>query len=61
MVAPAALRAAVEGREARARYAETEEFDPDSFTAADWAALAGAWAALGDDAAARRPAESPTG
>ncbi|GGP77880.1 alpha/beta fold hydrolase [Saccharothrix coeruleofusca] len=48
MVAPGGLRAAMAGREARARYAE--EFDPDSFTAADWAALSGTWASLGDDA-----------
>ena len=45
-----ALRSAREGREARARFAETEEFDPDVFTAADWAAVQGAWAALGQDA-----------
>jgi len=45
-----ALRAAREGREARARFAETEEFDPGTFTPADWAALEGAWAALGQDA-----------
>ncbi|MFI2753962.1 alpha/beta fold hydrolase [Cellulomonas sp. P22] len=44
------LRAAATGREARARYAQTAEFDPTSFTDADWAALAGAWASLGDDA-----------
>ena len=35
-----------------ARFAETEEFDPESFTAADWAALSGAWQALGSDAMA---------
>jgi pimeloyl-ACP methyl ester carboxylesterase len=50
MVDDGGLRAATEGREARARFAETEEFDPDSFTPADWAALAGAWESLGDDA-----------
>jgi pimeloyl-ACP methyl ester carboxylesterase len=50
MVAPEGLRAAVEGREARARYAEVEEFDDSSFTAADWAALRGPWASLGRDA-----------
>jgi len=44
------LRVAVEGREARARFAEVEEFDPESFTAADWAALEGPWESLGDDA-----------
>ena len=47
MVAPGGPRAAAEGREARARYAETEEFDENSFTAADYAALEGAWASLG--------------
>ena len=50
MVAPGGPRTATEGREARARYAETEEFDENSFTAADYAALAGAWASLGEDA-----------
>jgi pimeloyl-ACP methyl ester carboxylesterase len=50
MVDHGGLRAAVEGREARARFAETEEFDPDSFIPADWAALAGPWESLGDDA-----------
>ncbi len=50
MVAPGGPRAAAEGREARARYAETEEFDENSFTAADYAALEGAWASLGADA-----------
>jgi pimeloyl-ACP methyl ester carboxylesterase len=50
MAAPGGLRAARAGREARARYAETEEFDGSSFTDTDWAALAGTWSALGDDA-----------
>ena len=50
MVAPGGLRAALAGREARARFAETDEFDENSFTAADWAALAGPWASLGTDA-----------
>ena len=50
MVAPGGPRAAAEGREARARYAETEEFDENSSTAADYAALDGAWASLGADA-----------
>jgi pimeloyl-ACP methyl ester carboxylesterase len=44
------LRAARQGREARARHAESEEFDEGSFTAADWEALAGAWSSLGADA-----------
>ena len=50
MVAPNGPRTAAQGREARARYAETEEFDENSFTAADYDALAGAWASLGADA-----------
>jgi pimeloyl-ACP methyl ester carboxylesterase len=50
MVAAGGLRAAVEGREARARHAASEEFDESSFTAADWAALSHTWASLGDDA-----------
>jgi pimeloyl-ACP methyl ester carboxylesterase len=50
MIAPGVLRSAVEGREARARFAETDEFDPQSFTEADWAALRSRWAALGTDA-----------
>jgi pimeloyl-ACP methyl ester carboxylesterase len=50
MVSPGGPRWALEGREARARYAETEEFDPTQFIAADWAALQGSWAALGRDA-----------
>ena len=52
MRAPGGLRAARDGRAARARFAETEEFDPESFTAADWAALSGAWQSLGSDAMA---------
>jgi pimeloyl-ACP methyl ester carboxylesterase len=50
MVSPGGLQAAMEGREARATYAATEEFDPESFTPADWEALAGAWSSLGTDA-----------
>jgi pimeloyl-ACP methyl ester carboxylesterase len=50
MASPGALRAAAAGREARERFAATDEFDPNSFTAADWAALAGVWAPLGRDA-----------
>ncbi len=50
MVAPDGLRAAAAGREARKRYAATEEFDERSFTVADWAALSGTWASLGRDA-----------
>ena len=50
MVAPGGLVAAEGGRAERERFAETDEFDPNSFTAADWAALEGAWRALGADA-----------
>ena len=49
---PGGLRAARDGRAARARFAETDEFDPESFTAADWAALSGTWTSLGSDAMA---------
>jgi pimeloyl-ACP methyl ester carboxylesterase len=50
MAAPAALLAAQQGRAFRARHAETEEFDENSFTPADWAALSDRWAAVGRDA-----------
>jgi pimeloyl-ACP methyl ester carboxylesterase len=50
MVSPGGLRAAAAGREARERYAAAEEFDENSFTLADWAALNGTWASLGRDA-----------
>ena len=60
MVSDGGLRAAVAGRESRARYAESDEFDRDSFTPADWAALSGAWASLGADAE-RADAAGPDG
>jgi pimeloyl-ACP methyl ester carboxylesterase len=60
MVSDGALRAALAGREARARYAESAEFDEESFTAADWAALSGAWVSLGEDAG-RAAAAGPDG
>ena len=50
MVSPDGLRAAAEGRASRERFAETEEFDENSFTPVDWAALSGTWASLGRDA-----------
>jgi pimeloyl-ACP methyl ester carboxylesterase len=50
MVSVGGPRAASEGREAREAYALTDEFDPNQFTAADWAALRGTWASLGRDA-----------
>ena len=52
MHAPDALRAARQGREARARFAETDGFDPASFTASDWDVLGGEWGAVGQDAGA---------
>lgn len=50
MLSDGALRAAASGRPAREEFAKTDEFDPESFTTADWAALEGTWASLGDDA-----------
>jgi len=50
MASDKGLRAAAAGRDARAQYAASDEFDPDSFTAADWAALSGVWSSLGVDA-----------
>lgn len=60
MVAADGLRAAAEGRAARARFAASDEFDGESFTARDWAALRGAWASLGADAG-RAGADGPDG
>nr|WP_297427503.1 alpha/beta hydrolase [uncultured Actinotalea sp.] len=50
MRAPGALRAAVVGREARRRSGESDSFDPEVFTRADWSALEREWSALGEDA-----------
>jgi pimeloyl-ACP methyl ester carboxylesterase len=51
MRAPDGLRAAADGgRAERAAFAETEQFDGESFIAADYAALAGPWRSLGADA-----------
>ena len=60
MVSPGGLRAAAAGPEARRRYAESAEFDMNSFTAADWATLDGAWSSLGADAG-RAGAAGPDG
>ncbi|WP_448058550.1 alpha/beta fold hydrolase [Cellulomonas hominis] len=60
MHSPGGLRAAAAGRAARADFAATDEFDPASFTAADWSALSGDWAALGIDAE-RAGAAGPDG
>lgn len=50
MAAPGGLRSARDGREARAWFATTDEFDPGQFVDADWAALRGTWRSLGEDA-----------
>jgi pimeloyl-ACP methyl ester carboxylesterase len=50
MASDGALRAAANGRDARAEHEKTAEFDAAVFTDADWAALAGAWGELGEDA-----------
>jgi pimeloyl-ACP methyl ester carboxylesterase len=60
MHSPAALTAARVGRDARARFAETDAFDEAIFTPADWAALAGDWGAVGRDAGAAE-ANGPDG
>lgn len=60
MVSPGGLRAALAGRDARLAYAETAEFDPESFTARDFETLQGDWGALGADAGAGA-AEGPAG
>ncbi|ACY13693.1 alpha/beta fold hydrolase [Haliangium ochraceum] len=60
MASPGGLRAAVRGEAARAAFAETDAFDPASFTDADYATLAGAWSALGEDAQ-RAEREGPWG
>lgn len=60
MVSDGGLRAAVDGRAARARHAATEVFDPNVFTPDDWAALRGAWSSLGADAE-RAGAAGPDG
>jgi pimeloyl-ACP methyl ester carboxylesterase len=52
MISPGGLRAAADGREARERFAATDEFDERQFIGTDWAALTGAWASLGRDAEA---------
>lgn len=52
MRAPQALRVATQGEQARRRFAEVDEFDPDQFVDADYAALQGEWASLGADVGA---------
>ncbi|NUU07548.1 alpha/beta hydrolase [Leifsonia sp. C5G2] len=60
MASPDALRAALAGRDARLAYAETAEFDPESFTSRDYETLKGVWGALGANAGAGA-AEGPVG
>ncbi|MEO6827937.1 MAG: alpha/beta hydrolase [Microbacteriaceae bacterium] len=60
MVSPGGLRAARRGRAARARFAETAQFDQNSFIEADWRALADDWAPLGSDAE-RAAGDGPDG
>ena len=60
MQAPGGLRAAREGLAAREAFAETDEFDPESFIDVDYETLRGAWSVLGDDAG-RAGAEGPDG
>ncbi|HEX6339934.1 alpha/beta hydrolase [Umezawaea sp.] len=48
----AELRAAVAGRTALESYLASADFDPEVFTEADLAALAGPWSSLGDNAGA---------
>jgi pimeloyl-ACP methyl ester carboxylesterase len=50
MLDDSAARAAAEGVEARTRFAETAEFNADTFTETDWDALQSDWSSLGDDA-----------
>ena len=58
MRAPGGLRAARDGRPARAAFAQTEAFDEESFTARDWAALEATWTSLARDATAAGTAGS---
>jgi pimeloyl-ACP methyl ester carboxylesterase len=44
----ASLRAAAEGRAAKEKYEAAAEFEPEVFTAADFAALTGSWSWLND-------------
>ena len=52
----AELRAAVAGQVVLEKHLATADFDPDVFTPADLAALAGRWATLGDNSVAAMPA-----
>jgi pimeloyl-ACP methyl ester carboxylesterase len=50
MIDSSGPRAAVEGRAARVRHAETAQFDERSFTPEDYGALSSTWASLAEDA-----------
>ena len=51
MASPGGLKAALRGgRDERRRHGETAEFDMESFTDTDWAALEAEWGPLGADA-----------
>jgi pimeloyl-ACP methyl ester carboxylesterase len=52
MQAPGGLLAALDGLDERERFAETDEFDPESFIPADYDLLDGDWRSLGADAGA---------
>ena len=60
MAAPGGLQSALRGRDDRAAFAETDQFDETQFVDVDWAALAGTWQDLGRDAAAA-DADGPDG
>jgi pimeloyl-ACP methyl ester carboxylesterase len=59
MAAPEALRSALKGRDARALFAATADFNEDMFIAPDWTILSGEWKTLGADSA--RAAEQGSG
>ncbi|MFE6256706.1 alpha/beta fold hydrolase [Agromyces sp. NPDC057865] len=60
MRSPGALHAARRGRDARVAFAEVDEWDPEQFIPADFAALDGNWSSLGADVA-RSEAFGPDG
>ncbi|MCL2514993.1 MAG: alpha/beta hydrolase [Microbacteriaceae bacterium] len=61
MASPGALRAAARGLAARTEHERTATFDEGVFTVADWAALDGEWAELGQDAGAAESFAGPDG
>ncbi len=52
MADPSGLRSATAGIASRTAHLEVEQFDPNSFVEADYRALEGTWASLGEDVAA---------